>query len=127
MGPSLTTKKHFFDIITESLKKRENIDMFSDSYRSVISFNLAAYFTTLLLEKYYKKRDIINIAGDLHLSKFDMALGIAKKLSLDSSFIKPTLIVNQNNFGSKRAKSTLISNRKLKSILKLDQILYDYE
>ena len=127
MGPSLITKKHFFDFIVESLSNGQSIDMFSDSYRSVISFDVASYLTIMLLEKYYQKQDIINVAGDLHLSKFDIALGIAKKLSLDDRFIKPASIANQDNFGSKRAKSTLISNGKLKSILKLDNILYDYE
>ncbi|MES2677069.1 MAG: sugar nucleotide-binding protein [Pseudomonadota bacterium] len=127
MGPSLILKKHFFDVIVESLREGKNIDMFNDSYRSTISFNSASYLTILLLEKYYKKRDIINVSGDLHLSKFDMAVGIAKKLALNDSFIQSKSIVNQDNFGSKRAKSTLMSNEKLKNILKLNNILYDYE
>lgn len=127
MGPSIISKKHFFDVIVESLQKQKNIDMFGDSYRSAISFNAAAYFTILLLQKFYKRRDIINIAGDLHLSKFDIAVGISKKLSLDSGFIKLASITDQSSFGSKRAKSTLISNKKLKGILNLENILYDYE
>lgn len=127
MGPSIISKKHFYDVIAESLKNKKNIEMFADSYRSAISFNAASYFTILLLEKFYKKRDIINIAGDLHLSKFDVAMGIAKKLNLDSSFIKSASIADQSSFGSKRAKSTLISNQKLKNILNLENILYDYE
>ena len=126
MGPSLISKKHFFDIIVESLQNKKDIDMFADSSRSVISFDMASYFTVLLLDKYYKGRDIINITSDSHLTKFDMALRIAKKLNLDEQFIKSTSIASRGDFGSKRAQNTLISNEKLKNILKLDNITYDY-
>ncbi|MBL6785228.1 MAG: sugar nucleotide-binding protein [Rickettsiales bacterium] len=126
MGPSLLSKKHFFDIIVESLKNKKDIDMFADSSRSVISFDMASYFTVLLLEKYYKARDIINITSDSYLTKFEMAHKIANKLKLDNSFIKPASIKTKNDFGSKRAQNTLISNKKLKNILKLDNITYNY-
>ena len=101
--------------------------MFADSSRSVISFDMASYFTVLLLEKYYKARDIINITSDSYLTKFEMAHKIANKLKLDNSFIKPASIKTKNDFGSKRAQNTLISNKKLKRIfLKLDNITYNY-
>ena len=127
MGSSLISKKHFFDVIVESLEKGEDIEMFTDSSRSVISFDAAAYFTVMLLEKYYKGRDIINVTTDSRLTKFDMAMNIAKKLNLDSKFIKPSSIADKEGFGSKRAKNTLISNNKLKNLLKVEGISYDYE
>jgi dTDP-4-dehydrorhamnose reductase len=127
MGPSIISKKHFFDIIVESLKSKKDIDMFIDSSRSVISFDAAAYFTILLLQRHYKKQDIINITSDSQLTKFDIAMKLAKKLSLDDRFIKAVSVASQDNFGSKRAKNTLISNKKLKNILEKDNILYDYE
>lgn len=123
MGPSLITKKHFFDIIAESLKHKEEIDMLADSFRSVITFDAAAHCTISLLENYYKKQDIINISGDEHLSKFEVAIRIANKLSLDRRYIKSILTANQTIFSSsKRAQNTLISNQKLKNILKIDDI-----
>jgi len=119
MGPSLSSKKHFFDKIVESLKNKSNIDMFYDSRRSVIEFNSAACFTIKLLEeRCYKKQDIINISSDTPLSKFEIALKIAKKLNLDSKYINSTSMVNQ----SCRARDILMSNQKLKGVLNLREI-----
>jgi dTDP-4-dehydrorhamnose reductase len=126
MGPSLINKKHFFDVIIESLQNKQNIDMYTDSSRSVISFDIASYYSVLLLDKYYQKKDIFNITSDYCLSKFDMAIKIAKKFNLDENFIIPASINNNNDFGSKRAQNTLISNKKLKNILKLDKINFEY-
>jgi dTDP-4-dehydrorhamnose reductase len=126
MGPSLINRKHFFDIIIESLQNKQNIDMYNDSSRSIISFDLASYYSVLLLDKFYQKKDIINITSDDYLSKFDMAVKIAKKFNLDDKFITPASINKNNDFGSKRAQNTLISNKKLKNILKLDKINFEY-
>jgi len=126
MGPSLINKKHFFDVIIESLQNKQNIDMYTDSSRSVISFDIASYYSVLLLDKYYQKKDIINITSDYCLSKFDMAVKIAKKFNLDENFIIPASINKNSDFGSKRAQNTLISNKKLKNILKLDKINFEY-
>jgi dTDP-4-dehydrorhamnose reductase len=126
MGPSLILKKHFFDIIIESLQNNKEIDMYHDSSRSVISFDMASYFTVRLLHNYYKERDIINITSDSRMTKFDMAIQIAKKLNLKDQLIKPISISSRNNFGSNRAKNTLISNSKLKSLLKLNNFTFDY-
>jgi len=126
MGPSLIAKQHFFDIIVNSLKNGKSIDMFSDSYRSVISFNLASELTIKLILQHYKPQEIINIAGDLAMSKYDMALGIAKSLNLDDKYLNKTSILENNNFASKRAQNTLISNNKLKAILKTPEVKYDF-
>ena len=122
MGPSLLQKKHFYDIILESLEGG-GIDMFKDSFRTAVSFDSAARFTISLLENHYKKRDILNIAGDNHLSKYDIACIIAKKLSLDSQLIRPAAMIS-SDFGSKRAHSTLVSNKKIKNILRINNIIY---
>lgn len=127
MGPSLLEKQHFFDIIVNSLKNGKSIDMFSDSFRSVISFDLASQLTIKLLLSHYKQQDIINIAGDLAMSKYDIAFGIAQSLNLDYKYLNKTSILANNNFASKRAQNTLISNSKLKSILKTSEINYDFK
>jgi len=126
MGQSLIEKKHFYDKITQTIKKKEFIEMYSDSYRSVISFDKASHYTIQLILKHYHAKDIINIAGDDNLSKYEIALGIAKKNNLDTDYIKSTLISNNQNFGTNRAKNTLISNSKLKKILNLKNISYEF-
>lgn len=127
MGPSLISKKHFFDVIIESIKKKEYIDMFIDSFRTVISFDMASDYTIKLLQNHYKPKDILNISGDIALSKYEIALGIANEFNLESKYLNPISMIEDNSFGSKRAKNTLISNKKLKNILNLDKILYDFK
>lgn len=128
MGASMIPKQHFFDQITNCLKNNNPIDMFVDSFRSVIDFDNAANFTIKLIKNFYKPRDIINIAGDKNISKYNIAIGIAKKLDLNTNLIKPIKIKSkQNIFSTPRATTTLISNKKLKKILGLKSIKYSYE
>ena len=126
MGHSLIEKKHFYDKIIETIRRKEIIEMYSDSFRSVISFDQASYYTIQLILKNYQSKDIINIAGDESLSKYEIALGIAKKNNLDENYIKSTLITQADSFGANRAKNTLISNDKLKKILNLKNISYEF-
>lgn len=127
MGPSLIAKQHFFDTIVNSLKNNNSIDMFSDSYRSVISFELAAELTIKLLLSHYKPKDILNISGDIAISKYDIAFGIAQNLNLDHKYLNKVSILTNNNFASKRAQNTLISNKKIKNVLKIPKIEYDFK
>lgn len=122
MGPSLISKSHFYDYIVDSLQNKEQIEMFSDSFRSVISFSDASNLTIQLMEKHYQYKDIINISGDDHLSKYDTAKRIANSLGLEEDYIKSITTENQNIFTSPRAKVTLISNKKIKEILNLSKI-----
>ena len=46
----LSAKKHFYDSIVENLKSGDGMDMFSDSYRSTISFKQAADYLVDLIE-----------------------------------------------------------------------------
>ncbi len=79
------------------------------------------------MENYYKRSDIINITTNSHISKFDMAVGIAKKHNLNQTFLKKSSISNQDTFASKRAKNTMISNSKLRTLLGIkENIFYDY-
>jgi dTDP-4-dehydrorhamnose reductase len=96
--------------------------MFKDSYRSTISFNQAAFYTILLIEKYKEKfLGAINVCGDEHLSKYNVALKIAEKFSFNKKLVIPVSIKN-SDFNKNRAASTLLNNTKLKTLLNINSI-----
>lgn len=118
----LSSKKHFYDRIVESLKSKEGMDMFSDSYRSTISFKQAADYLIDLIEM-KDKHSVVNISSDKALSKYEVGLIIAKKLGFDENLIKPVKVADSEGiFVAKRASSTIMDNKLLKSIVGLDKI-----
>ena len=115
----LQHKKHFYDNIVEALSIGEPIRMFADSYRSSLSFDDAA---RLLVELSLKSKvpNLINVCGDEDLSKYEIALRIAKNNSFLSELVIPISMDNYNDiFVEERAKSTLMSNDLLKNTLSI--------
>lgn len=125
IGTSLVEhKKHFFDFIKSDLAQGKVVEMFEDSYRSTLDFNQCAKLLVMLIEKCGAcSEKILNIAGDDVLSKYEVALLMAKKYGLDKTLIKP-ISVKQNNaiFKAKRANSAVLDNSKIKNILNLKEI-----
>ena len=124
-GPSLVEgRPHFFDNIKADLEAGKTVEMFSDSYRSTLSFNQCAYYLVALIEKFGAcPEKIVNIAGDDVMSKFDAAVALADKYGLDKSLIKPVSITqNTGIFKAKRAASGTLDNSKLKSLLHIKEI-----
>lgn len=122
IGPSLTTKPHFYDNIVRDLRDGKKLEAFADSYRSSIDFNQATLLTLQLI-KLNKKLGTINISADEDLSKYDVFLRIAEKFNFDKSLIAPISISQTNNiFLAKRPASTLLDNSKIKNSLKLHEI-----
>ncbi len=123
VGKSMCDKKHLYDVIVENLSSDKEIEMFSDSYRNCIDFNQVAKFTINLIEKYqYSNVGIVNLCSDEAISRYDLALLIAKKFSYKESLIKPVESETGQVFTAKRAKKTLLDNSKLKQLLGLDKI-----
>lgn len=124
-GPSLVEgRPHFFDNIKADLVAGKAVEMFSDSYRSTLSFNQCAYYLVALIEKFGAcPEKIVNIAGDDVMSKYDAAIALADKYGLDKSLIKPVSVTqNTGIFKAKRAASGTLDNSKLKSLLGIKEI-----
>ena len=124
-GPSLVKgRPHFFDYIRETLQSGKGVEMFADSYRSTLSFDQCAFYLVSLIEKYGRcPENIVNIAGDDVMSKYDAALALADACHLNRSLIKPVSIhQNTGIFKAKRASSSILDNSKLKKLLNLDEI-----
>lgn len=124
-GTSLVENRpHFFDKIKVDLEQGKTVEMFSDSYRSTLSFNQCAYYLVSLIEKFGAcPEKIVNIAGDDVMSKYDAAIALADKYNLDKNLIKPISVNSLNGiFKAKRAASSVLDNGKLKSLLNINEI-----
>ena len=124
-GTSLVENRpHFFDKIKADLEQGKTVEMFSDSYRSTLSFNQCAYYLVSLIEKFGAcPEKVINIAGDDVMSKYDAAIALADKYNLDKNLIKPISVNSLNGiFKAKRAASSVLDNGKLKSLLNINEI-----
>lgn len=118
----LSSKKHFYDYIVENLRSGDGMDMFSDSYRSTISFRQAADYLVDLIE-IGDKHPVVNISSDKALSKYDVGIIIAGKLGVDKNLVRAIKVEDSEGiFVAKRASSTIMDNKLLKSIFKLNEI-----
>lgn len=127
-GTSLVENRpHFFDKIKADLEQGKTVEMFSDSYRSTLSFNQCAYYLVTLIEKFGAcSEKIVNIAGDDVMSKYDAAIALADKYNLDKNLIKPISVNSLNGiFKAKRAASSVLDNGKLKLLLNINEIHLD--
>lgn len=125
IGTSLSpNKKHFYDIIKETIEQGKPMEMFADSYRSTISFRQAAQLTLELIKNYTDDMPkIVNVSSDKALSKYDVGLLIAGKYNIDKKLIVPiTVKKSQGIFEAPRASTTLIDNSLLKKVLNIEKI-----
>lgn len=125
IAPSLLRhKKHFYDEIVETLQAGKPMKMFADSMRSSLDFGTAASLLVRLMERYTPQLPkTLNLSGDEDLSKYDVGLMIAKKHGLDASLVIPVSAdETEGIFEAKRAKSTLLDNRRVKQALGLKEI-----
>ncbi len=124
IAPSLLpNKKHFYDVIVESIQANKPFEMFADSYRSTLSFDTAAKLTIELIEGDRPVPQILNVCGDKAYSKYEVGLLIANKLHCSTDLIVPISIDNATGiFDAKRANSTVMDNSLVKTVLGYDFI-----
>lgn len=123
ISPSICKKKHFYDVIADSIRAGIPFEMFSDSYRSSLSFENAARLLVSVMELEGNVPDILNICGDAALSKYDVGLMVADQCGVDRKLIVPVSIrKKQENFETERAVSVLMDNSRIKQLLHLSAI-----
>lgn len=117
-------KRHFYDAIVEHLQGGQKMEMFTDSFRSSMSFDTGASLLIELMENYSEDiPKVLNICGDDDLSKYDIGLMIAEKLGVDSKLVVPISTASSDGiFVAKRAQSTLMDNSKVKEVLGIKEI-----
>lgn len=123
ISPSICGKKHFYDVIADSIRSGVPFEMYSDSYRSSLSFQNAAKLLISVMELEGEVPSILNICGDAALSKYDVGLMVADQCGVDRGLIVPvSLQKKQENFETERAVSVLMDNGRLKKLLHLSAI-----
>lgn len=125
IGPSiLPGKKHFYDVIVETIQGGNSIEMFEDNYKTALDFGTAVATLVALAEKYTDEMPkILNIAGDEVLSKYDIGIRIADKYACSRDLIVPISMQNDTKiFTEKRANCTLLDNSAVKEVLGLDEL-----
>lgn len=119
IAPSKISKKHFYDVIVETISQGQEMEMFEDSFRSSLDFKTVTELTIEVMENFSEDLPkILNVSGDDDLSKYDIGLMIAKKHGIPYERIKPISVKGANHiFKAERAQSTLMDNSLLKQIL----------
>lgn len=125
IGPSIMEgKKHFYDVIAETIQNGDSIEMFEDAYKTALDFNTAVETLIALTENYAPKMPkVLNIAGDDVLSKYDIGLMIADKYNAPHDLIVPVSVKEDTKiFTEKRADCTLMDNSAVKKVLGLKEL-----
>ena len=69
------------------------------------------------------KHPVVNISSDKALSKYDVGIIIAGKIGVDKNLVRAIKVGDSDGiFVAKRASSTIMDNKLLKSIFKLEEI-----
>ena len=125
LGPSLTSKKHFYDNICTKLLNGEDIEMIDGMKRSVLSYKQVANLIYSLSDLTHTPQ-IINVCADEELSKYEIGCILADNLSVPQSLVKSISQEEGNKFfKDKRAYLTAMNNTLLKSLLGIDSIVWD--
>lgn len=125
IGPSLLpNRKHFYDVIVDTVKNGIEIEMFEDVYKSALDFDTASELLVRLCESYTKDMpQILNVSGDEVLSKYEIAKKIIKKFHMNQNLVKPVKWEqNHGIFTEARAGCTLLDNSLLKEVLQIPEI-----
>jgi dTDP-4-dehydrorhamnose reductase len=98
--------------------------MFSDSYRSSLSFDTVASLTIKLIENYTSDMPLtMNVSGDDAFSKYDVGVLLARKYGISKKLIIPVKVKEADYiFKARRAQTTLLDNSLIKNILQLNEI-----
>lgn len=114
-------KKHFCDTVSESLENGRVIQLSKGFLRSALDYETVAELILKLCEL-PEIPAILNISGDESLSKYDLGLMLARKLSADKNLVEAAEFWGEFRSGAERADCTLMDNSLLKKILGIGSI-----
>lgn len=125
IGPSiLPGKKHFYDVIVETIQNGKTIEMFEDNFKTALDFATAVQTLIALMEKYTEEmpKSVKYCRGEV-LSKYDIGIKIADKYGCSRDLIVPISMQNDTKiFTEKRANCTLLDNTAVKEALGIEEL-----
>lgn len=118
---SAPSKKHFCDQVAQNLLSGKETTLTTGFLRSALDYKTVA---DIMVELSFKDGlpDILNVAGDESLSKYQLGLMLAEKLGCDASTLVPAEKWGEFGKGALRADSTLLDNSLIKKILGREEI-----
>lgn len=125
IGPSiLKNKKHFYDIIVDTISENKPMEMFEDAIKAPLDFDTAIGTVVKLIEQYTDDMPkVLNISGDEILTKYEIGIRIAEKNGCDVSLIKPIKLCDDTViFKEKRADCTIMDNSLVKKVLGVKEL-----
>lgn len=125
LGPSPFEKKHFYDVIADTLRRGEEMPLLQGMIRSALSYDKAmALLAALARLPAEQTRGIVNFCSDGEYSKYDLGRMIAAAVGADPALVTPQPAGDmQTIFKEKRAERLVMDNTKLKRLLRLEAIL----
>lgn len=127
IGPSLISKPHFYDVIRQKLFENQSVEMIDGMVRSVLSYRQCAavlYELSRLPEE--KLPPVINICGDEHFTKYEIGCQLARSFGADESLIRKISEEDGKKFfRDRRASSSAMSNKLIKSLLAKEKITWE--
>lgn len=126
LGPSLSSKPHFYDRVCGELKNNRQVEMIDGLKRSVLSFSQAAKYLFELSCLSDDLPETVNICSDYGYTKYEVGCLLAKKTGASSSLIKKiSEEEGKKFFKDKRASSAVMDNALLKKLLGVEEILWE--
>ena len=128
VGPSLVeSKKHFFDEIISNFKKGKPMKFFVDSWRSMLDFDTASkLIINLINNKIARRHPIINVSGDMAISKYTFAVNLATAYNFPLDLVEPiSMDEDCQIWKKKRPKKILLDNSLVKKILNIRSVNMD--
>ncbi len=126
LGPSLTSKPHFYDRMCYSLTNGDKTEMIDGMKRSVLSYKQTAELIYSLSVLSDPLPQIINVSSDRELSKYEIGCIIAGNLGVSSDKVKSITEEEASRFfRDTRASTAAMDNSLLKSLLGLKEIQWD--
>lgn len=127
LGPSLSSKPHFYDNICSKLLNEEKIEMIDGMKRNVLSYEQVAMLI-FELSKLEKLPDTINICSDKVMSKYEIGCVLAKKLNVSLNLVqKITEKDSKKFFKDRRASCIDMDNVLLKKLIGVTAINWEEE
>ena len=109
-----TYRNSFSDIVINALRSGQELTLFHDVlYTPILAETLALTVHDLID---LKSSGIFNVVSDERISKYEFGLKIAKEFNLDSSYLIPGLIQDQEAF-VRRPHDMTLSNKKVCDLL----------
>ena len=127
MGPSLLSKRHFYDKLAALLTAGQPVEMLDGMVRSALSYETAAELLVRLSAVPAERLpDTVNLCSDGAYTKYELGLKIAAACGADPALVRRLPEeAGRSFFKDRRASRLVMDNTRLKALLGLAGIGFE--